>query len=139
MLPPRRLAEKMIFFEEPEKPGVSDLWQRVRSLAQSALRPNTPAGSVEVVGFLRQLEEHDWGQMVKDAMLWNRYHASRLLAYPDLEPNKVERAKKISRMSYGLPWWLREAHYWRELERGKNKVGRPKGVSRENIDDEEDF
>ena len=75
--------------------------------------------------FLRQLNESDWEQAVKDAMLWNRYHASRLLAYPDLEPDKIKRARKISRMSYGLPWWLREAHYWRELEKGKRSVGRP--------------
>ena len=125
MLPPMNLAEKMIFFDEPESPQVSDLWQRVRVLAKSAVHPNAPASSVEVVGFLRKLDEPDWEQAVKDAMAWNRYHANRLLAYPDLEPDKVVRAKKISRMSYGLPWWMREAHYWRELEKGKKSVGRP--------------
>jgi hypothetical protein len=31
----------------------------------------------------------------------------------------------ISRSLYGLPWWLREAHFWREKTQGKRK-GRPR-------------
>jgi hypothetical protein len=57
---------------------------------------------------------------VADAQSWNRYRAGQLLANPALELNKVERAKKISRLLYGLPWWLREAHFWREAK-GANK------------------
>jgi hypothetical protein len=43
-----------------------------------------------------------------------------LFAEPAREPDKIERAKKISRLNYGLPWWLREAHFWRE-SKGENK------------------
>jgi len=35
------------------------------------------------------------------------------------------RAKKISRCLYGLPWWLREAFYWRTFNAGKRSPGRP--------------
>jgi len=46
------------------------------------------------------------------------------LSDPALEKNKVERAKKISRLLYGLPWWLREAHFWREAKgEYKEKTG----------------
>ncbi len=129
MLPPQRLsAPPWAVFPEPERPQVSDLWQRVRRLAREAADPNRDVDAARpVVTFLRSLSEEDWSQVVADAQAWNHYHAARLLAMPEKEPDRVERAKKISRALYGLPWWLREAHYWRELERGHRK-GRPRGA-----------
>ncbi len=128
MLPPQRLAAPpwATGFPEPERPQVSNLWTRVRALARTAANPSDPACAAEVVRFLRGLSAQDWQQVVLDAQAWNQYLAARLLADPSLEPNKVERAKKVSRCLYGLPWWLREAHYWREREAG-HKTGRPKG------------
>lgn len=106
-------------------PQVSEVWQRARELAKSATDPDDPGGAVEVVRFLRGLSRSDWEQVVLDAQAWNQYQAARLLADPSLVPDHVERAKKISRALYGLPWWLREAHYWREKDEGKTKAGRP--------------
>jgi hypothetical protein len=69
-----------------------------------------------VVRLLRGLDDVSWLMVVADAQAWNKYRAEQLLSNPALEKNKVERARKISRLLYGLPWWLREAHYWREAK-----------------------
>ena len=73
--------------------------------------------------FLRGMDEMAWLRTVADAQAWNQYQAALLLAEPGREPDKVERAKKISRALYGLPWWLREAHFWRELKADQKKSG----------------
>lgn len=125
MLPPMSLAEDRenarMSYPVPEKPLVSDLWGRVRQLAQHADKPMSPACADDVVRYLRGLNEGDWATVVSDAAAWNSYHAALLLAKPELEPDKMERAKKISRTMYGLPWWLREAHFWREA-RGQSRA-----------------
>ncbi|MEW5891362.1 MAG: type IV secretion system DNA-binding domain-containing protein [Pseudomonadota bacterium] len=126
MLPPQRLAAPpWSFAAEPEPPQASDLWQRVRDLARSAVDPDDPGCAAEAVKFLRGLSESDWEQAVAEAQAWNQYYAARLLAEPSLVPDRIERARKISRALYGLPWWLREAHYWRVREEGRPKGGRP--------------
>jgi hypothetical protein len=43
------------------------------------------------------------------------------LAKPELEPDKVKRAKLVSGYLYGLQWWLREAYYNRVKNEGKEK------------------
>lgn len=117
MLPPMSLAEmEQDIHIEPERPSVSDLWKKVVGMAQTAIDPTRPMSAEEVVNLLRGLDEVSWLQVVADAQAWNRYRAGELLARPSLEPDKVERARKISRLYYGLPWWLREAHFWREAK-----------------------
>lgn len=126
MLPPQRLAPPpWNFFTEPEPPQVSELWHRARALAKTANDPEDLRGALDVVKFLRGLSGQDWEQVVTDAQSWNQYQAGRLLANPDLVPHHTERARMISRTLYGLPWWLREAHFWRERAGGKPKDGRP--------------
>jgi len=39
--------------------------------------------------------------------------AAALLADPELEPDRVKRALRISRARFGLPWWFYEALYRR--------------------------
>ncbi len=107
-------------------PQVSDLWKRVTEMARGLGNPLDVAAARPLTDFLRALPEGDWEQVVADAQAWNRYLAARLAQHPELEPDKVQRAKKISRALYGLPWWLREAHYWRVRSEGKRPPGRPK-------------
>jgi hypothetical protein len=129
MLPPQTLAPLkgvQEVFELPEKPQLSEVWGKVVRLARTATDPEDLNGSQEVVDFLRELDKDTWNQVINDAEQYNRYQAGRLLADPALIPDKVERARAVSRCLYGLPWWLREAHYWRVM-RGKKKRGRPKG------------
>jgi len=117
MLPPMSLAESEdVAHPFPEKPLVSDAWGRVRELARTAVDPMRPVCADAVVRFLRDVDVTTWLQIVADAGLWNRYQADLLLCEPGREPDKIERAKKISRLNYGLPWWLREAHFWREAK-----------------------
>jgi len=126
MLPPKSLMSAAWNLAAiPETPQLSDLWRRVFDLARTAGDPDDPGCAAEAVRFLRGLSQQDWEQVVMDAQSWNQYQAGRLLAEPMLEPDRVERAKKISRALYGLPWWLREAHFWRERDAGKPKTGRP--------------
>jgi len=145
MLPPLSLQplqplQPVQPFPAPNPPQVSDLWHHVRSLARGLSEPEDVAAAREVVAFLRGLSEADWQQVVADAQAWNQYHAARLLAEPEREPDPVLRAKKVSRMLYGLPWWLREAHYWRERERFKPKRGRPqKAAQPQPSESEEDW
>ncbi len=137
MLPPLRL-ERVPFRDgvhTPEPPEVSDLWHRVRAMARGLADPEDVAAAREVVAFLRSLSEEDWRQVVRDARAWNRYHAARLLAEPHRVPDRAERPRRISRMLYGLPWWLREAHFWREMDRFKPKRGRPRQETLQGIED----
>ena len=129
MLPPQTLASTSTLDFSPfdfDRPLVSAEWQQVRALAKTAGDPNDLHAADEVVDFLREMDEPTWQEVVADAQAWNRYQAARLLAEPALEPDKVARAQKISRCLYGLPWWLREAFYWRTLKVGKQKSGSPK-------------
>jgi hypothetical protein len=130
MLPPQRLAptRNQAPVSAPERPPVSPAWKEVLQLARGTGDPNDLTVAQPVVDYLRALDDPIWDQVVTDAMNWNRYQAARLLSDPNLEPDKVERALKVSRCLYGLPWWLREAHYWRTLQAGKRKPGRPKKV-----------
>jgi hypothetical protein len=126
MLPPQRLSPPpWNFASEPVPPSESDLWRQIREKARTATNPDDPECAAEVVSFLRGLSQQDWEQAVAEVQAWNQYHAARLLADPNLVPDHIERAQKISRALYGLPWWLREAHYWREKDEGHRK-GRPK-------------
>ncbi len=139
MLPPMSLAETgETGYPYPEPPVLSDDWAKVRELARPAADPNRPSGAEAVVRFLRGMDELAWLRTVADAQAWNQYHAALLLAEPQREPDKVERAKKISRALYGLPWWLREAHFWREAGSEKKAVSKPvvRGDSRSWNEDE---
>ena len=129
MLPPKNLAPLpggQTSFDVPPRPSTSQAWAKAIKLARSAIDPDDLDSARRVVTFLRELDEDTWNQVVEDAQDFNHYQAQRLLADPSLRPDKVERAKTISRCLYGLPWWLREAHYWRVL-RGRKKTGRPEG------------
>ncbi len=129
MLPPQSLISTRtpdFSLFDLERPVMCSDWQRARELAKEAGDPNDLRAAESVVNFLREMDEPAWQGVVADAQAWNKYQAARLLSDPALEPDKVERAKKISRCLYGLPWWLREAFYWRTLNAGKRKPGRPK-------------
>lgn len=135
MLPPQKLSPPpWTFTTETTLPRISLLWERVRELARAATDPEKPQEAEAVVRFLRSLPRPDWEQVVADAQAWNHYQASRLLNTPALVPDPVERAKRISRALYGLPWWLREAHYWREREDGRPQNGRPKNGGADALD-----
>ncbi|MCP4286368.1 MAG: hypothetical protein GY792_18295 [Gammaproteobacteria bacterium] len=109
--------------------------------AEAGEGPNDLQAARPVVQYLREMDGATWKRVVSDAMAFNQYHAAQLLADPEREPDKVRRALKVSRCTYGLPWWLREAHYWRTLCAGKRKVGRPKKVMvpKENINTTKDI
>jgi hypothetical protein len=128
LLPPRNLAPSDWSPATPAltKPDVSDVWNHVHQLSRGVRDPNDLETASDVINFLRDLDEPTWNQVVHDSMSWNRYQASRLMAQPELIPDKVERTLTISRALYGLPWWLREAHYWRTLQAGKRRPGRPR-------------
>ena len=123
MLPPMSLAETGdLDHPYPEPPVLSAEWARVRELARPAIDPTRPASAEAVVRYLRDVDEMTWLKIVADAQAWNGHRANLLLAEPNREPDKVERAKKISRALFGLPWWLREAHYWREASSEKKVI-----------------
>jgi hypothetical protein len=125
MLPPVRFDAEPSYYAVPDEPTLSGEWRQVHELAQDARNPDAPVDNTPVIQHLRKVDDETWAQLVRDAIVWNRYQAALLLARPELEPNRIERAKQISGALYGLPWWLREAHYWRERTQGKRK-GRPR-------------
>ncbi len=128
MLAPIKLAGRFEASEALEvvSPQTSTTWKRVRDLAAPAADPLYPERAQEVVNFLRGLGKDDWREAVQDAGAWNKYQAARLFNQPNLVPDRRKRAMMISRCLYGLPWWLREAFYWRTLQAGKGSPGRPK-------------
>jgi len=130
MMPPQSLASTRspVVLSVPDEPAVSNEWQHVMELARGTGDPNNIRKAQPVVDYLRVLDSSTWDRVVAGAMAWNQYQAAKLLTDPGREPDKVRRALKISRCLYGLPWWLREAHYWRTLQAGKRNPGRPKKV-----------
>ena len=129
MLPPKNLTplSRVVHFDlDLEPPQPSDAWLKACELAQQTGHPDQVETAREVLRFLQELDNDTWDQVVCDAQAANRHMAALLLSDPERVPDKVARARMISRCLYGLPWWLREAHYWRVLRSGK-QTGRPKG------------
>ncbi len=62
---------------------------------------------------LVSMSNDEFRSMVKAEIEAANYQAAALLANPDLEPDPVRRALKISGWRLGLPWWFYEAQYRR--------------------------
>lgn len=60
---------------------------------------------------LMSLDARQFEALVKQQVEANHYAAHQLLAYPEMEPDPVQRALQISRAQHGLPWWFYEAQY----------------------------
>ena len=62
---------------------------------------------------LAQMSDREFAAILGAQIAFGQQRARMLLADPDLEPDQVRRALKISRSQYGLPWWFYEAAYRR--------------------------
>ncbi len=92
---------------------------------RNALEWERPLPGVNELDRLHRLEPEDAitelvrnsPQLFETTIHWQakagQYAAQKLLNNPDLEPDPVQRALKISRARYGLPWWFYEAYYRR--------------------------
>jgi hypothetical protein len=122
-LPPIFLSE----VEHPKKVAVPDLPHlsaetiQIRELSKTATNPDDARSSEAVIDRLCALDNDTFHAVVDEMVADNRYTAMSLLANPELEPDKVKRAKLVSGYLYGLQWWLREAYYNRVKNEGKEK------------------
>jgi len=104
-LPPLRLKDgEPRYGEPPQSPELPHL-EALHLLAKK----NTSAA----ISRLAALPTDQFNALVQAQVESNRYRAEALLADPGLEPDPVERALKISRARFGLPWWFYEAQYRR--------------------------
>ncbi len=58
--------------------------------------------------------EAEFEQIVEAQVKLSRWAGQDLMHHPNQVPNQVPRALRLSRMRYGLPWWLTEASYRRQ-------------------------
>ncbi len=56
----------------------------------------------------------EFEQIVEAQVKLSRWAGQDLMHHPDKIPSQVPRALRLSRMRYGLPWWLTEASYRRQ-------------------------
>jgi hypothetical protein len=119
-----------IFLSEPEQavrvdipllPHLSTETTQVYELSKTATDPDRPEEVKELIDRLCAMETETFHAVVDEMVAANRYTAFTLLAEPDLEPDKVKRAKLVSGYLYGLQWWLRDAYYNRLRNEGKEK------------------
>lgn len=67
----------------------------------------------QAIAALAGMDDREFREAVRAQIAFGRYRAEVLLADPDAEPDPVQRALKVCRALYGLPWWFYEAEYRR--------------------------
>jgi hypothetical protein len=90
----------------PDKPRIS---RDLRDLHRVAKTDGEKA-----VDRLRGMDKATFHGLVAEEEAANYWRAMTLLAEPHRIPNTRDRAIKISKHLWGLPWWMREAYYRRE-------------------------
>ncbi|MCB0078816.1 MAG: ATP-binding protein [Anaerolineales bacterium] len=75
-------------------------------------------GVESVLGDLVRVDPVSFRALVTAQVAANRQAAHTLLTQPEREPDPVQRALKVSRARYGLPWWFYEAQH-RRLRLGR--------------------
>ncbi len=100
---PRRVSFKTVP-ERPLSPMLAEVWRLVES---------DPKKATLAIAALTRLADADFQAIVDAQWEQQMVEKERLLLTPELEPSPVERALRISRAQFGLPWWLYEAQYRR--------------------------
>jgi hypothetical protein len=77
------------------------------------IRVLVDADPIRALTELGALSDGNFEGVVESQWAQQQYEVETLLQQPELEPNAVERALRISRAQFGLPWWLYEAQYRR--------------------------
>lgn len=88
--------------ERPLHPDLAKAWQ---------LAAAEPVKARAAINLLSGLTTDVFASVVCSQWEQQACEKEQLLAYPDLEPDPVERALRISRAQFGLPWWMYEAQY----------------------------
>ena len=109
---PRRLSFKTVP-ERPLSPLLAEVWQ---------LAATDPKKAALAIAALTRLADADFQALVEAQWEQQTYEKERLLLTPELEPNPVERALRISRAQFGLPWYFYEAYYRRLRFQGGTRV-----------------
>jgi hypothetical protein len=102
-------------------PRLSAETTQVYELSKDATDPDKPEEVKDLIDRLCSMDSETFHAVVDEMVAANRYTAFTLLSKPDLEPDKVKRAKLVSGYLYGLQWWLRDAYYNRLRNEGKEK------------------
>jgi hypothetical protein len=122
-LPPIFLSEpeQAVRVDIPPLPRLSAETTQVYELSKDATDPDKPEEVKDLIDRLCSMDSETFHAVVDEMVAANRYTAFTLLSKPDLEPDKVKRAKLVSGYLYGLQWWLRDAYYNRLRNEGKEK------------------
>ncbi len=113
MLPPINLAQNGAgqTISVPPKPPVSRQLVELHNLARR--EEQAGAGAEQTIEILRKMDKSTFRGLVAEEAAANRWRALTLLAEPERMPGVRDRAIAISKHLWGLPWWIREAHYRR--------------------------
>jgi len=105
---PMRSRQRALNFrpvpERPVHPKLAEAWQ---------FAEQDPKKAMQAIVTLKQLTDDAFQSVVESQWEQQKYEVQHLLRYPELEPNPVERALRVSRAQFGLPWWMYEAQYRR--------------------------
>jgi hypothetical protein len=96
--------------ECPIQPKLAEIWEYAAS---------DPTRAARAIGELSKMDAPTFQTMVQAQWEQQEYERYTLLERPELEPHPVQRALRISRNRFGLPWWFYEAQYRRLRFRGQ--------------------
>jgi hypothetical protein len=71
--------------------------------------------SDEVIKFLLSLPEERFEHICWVKRAYDQERRRRLLLFPGLVKDKVRRIRALSRYQYGVPWWMSDTGYYRQL------------------------
>ncbi|MCP4424938.1 MAG: hypothetical protein GY803_10625, partial [Chloroflexi bacterium] len=78
--------------------------------------------SDDLIKFLLALPEERFGQICRLKREYDQERRQRLLRYPGLAPEKISRIHALSRYQYGVPWWMSDTNYYRDLNGAKGRA-----------------
>jgi len=90
--------------ERPVHPKLAEVWQ---------FAEQEPKKATQAIITLKRLSDDEFQSVVASQWEQQECEVQNLLRYPEREPNPVERALRVSRAQFGLPWWMYEAQYRR--------------------------
>lgn len=96
------------------KRPTSSLLREIHQLAQTDMNRTQK--------HLISLTDDEFEQVVEDQVKLSRWAALDLMHHKHQISNQVTRALHLSRMRYGLPWWLTEASYRRQRFANKKEI-----------------
>jgi hypothetical protein len=83
------------------------------------LEKHAAGRSDDLIKFLLSLPQERFDHICWVKRAYDQERRRRLLLFPGLVEDKVRRIRALSRYQYGVPWWMSDTGYYRQLNGGR--------------------